>query len=114
MRQAGDFVTWRRDSPVKLRLQEKGPLSETPVSVITVFRDVAKNYPDCLALGKLGKSVVVFCSVPEFDRILPGKTSEPPTLKMSCATLLCLDSYLFPDTAIYRHSFILFGKREIF
>lgn len=51
LRQASDFVTWHRDSPVKLRLQEKGPLSEIPVSVITVFRDVAKNYPDCLALA---------------------------------------------------------------
>lgn len=51
MRDADSFMSWQRDVPVRLRLAETGPLSETPVSVMTAFRKTAEDYPNHPALG---------------------------------------------------------------
>lgn len=48
--EAGDLWTTQRDAAVKLRTETEGPLSETPVSVVTVFQRTVKRFPKHAAL----------------------------------------------------------------
>lgn len=54
---ADNLNSWKRDQPVKLRLSDKGQISnQKPVSVPTVFRHTVKKYPNHVALAvKSGK-----------------------------------------------------------
>ena len=46
-------VTWLLDQAVKLRADDDEIASDPPVSVVTVFKEVAEKYPNRIALGLL-------------------------------------------------------------
>jgi len=46
-----NLISWHRDQPVKLRMEERGRNSEKPISVITVVRETVRKYPNVTALG---------------------------------------------------------------
>lgn len=49
--EADSLMTWERDVPVKLRMEETGPLSEKPICVMTALRITAEKHPYHPALG---------------------------------------------------------------
>ena len=49
------YVSWNADQPVKLRTNETGALAQTPVSIVTAFRQTVARFADHPALGKLLK-----------------------------------------------------------
>ena len=50
--EAKSFVSWTANEPVKLRTSNTGTLSQTPISIVTAFRQTVARYPDHPALGK--------------------------------------------------------------
>jgi len=50
--EAESFVSWTANQPVKLRTNNTGTLSQTPISIVTAFRQTVARYPDHPALGK--------------------------------------------------------------
>lgn len=71
---ASKSYTWRRDSAVRLdipEVDEGGPRSEKPISVITAFRQTVAKLPDHIALGKL-LHVALFIDGSRCNRLHPS------------------------------------------
>jgi hypothetical protein len=65
---ANDVKAWRRDAAVRLRLAEAGPLSEAPISVMTLMRQAVDKFPRNIALGQWRCTILqlqlVYCTPP--------------------------------------------------
>lgn len=48
---AEDLSTWLRDAGVKLRIGTSGPAAREPISIISMFRNTLKKFPDHTAMG---------------------------------------------------------------